>query len=46
MKKSTKHLPRESIGDSYNSAVKEIKTKFKPVFWSGRGSTFGVEKRE
>ena len=23
MKKSTKHLPRESLGDSYNSVVKK-----------------------
>jgi hypothetical protein len=27
MKKSTKHLPRESLGDSYNSAVNPILTR-------------------
>ena len=42
MKKSTKHLPRESLGDSYNSAPQNTKLY---QFWSGPSfqSDYGFE---
>ena len=45
MDKSTKHLPRESIGDSYNSVPKGHFFIFKEVFSENSGLMYGLHSR-